>query len=257
MKFLNLFNKKANYNLEDLLKKAADDASYRTEFLKRLLEDNLVVISDGKSMATDAVRAEVGMSIKVLTLADGRVPVFTSTDRIFDKGVIKKEVNCITAKSRDIFEFLKGAKLVLNPYSDYGKEFLPDEIERLLDGSYFSNDAREIVFKKETPIKIGQPARYPDVMIKELQKLFANDPSINAAYLAWMHDETSGDPPHYVIGINMNGDWKKSIAPAGDIFVKNYPGEIIDFCRLPGKGGVFDDYFANHAKPFYVNASAN
>lgn len=256
MKFLNLFNKKHSYSLEDLLKKAADDASYRVEFLKKMLEEDLVIITDSKNVTNGTVRLEKDMKVGVFSFADGRVPVFTSTDRIFDKGVIKKQVNYIKAQSKDIFGFLKGAKLILNPYSDYGKEFLPDEIERLLDGSYFTGKAREIVVEKETMVKIGQPAVYPDALVKALIRIFAAGPSINAAYLGWIHDESSDVPPHCIIAISINGDWKKLVDDIGPTVTEIMGDEIVDFLPITGGGGL-ENYFIKDTKPFYVNASAN
>lgn len=52
--------------------------------------------------------------------------------RYFDKGIVKEQVEVLEVRSEDIFNFFKGATLVLNPYSDYGKELLPNEIEGLL-----------------------------------------------------------------------------------------------------------------------------
>jgi len=256
MKFLNFFNRKKQYSFEDLLKKAADDASYRIEFLKRLLDEDLVLITDTKSVTEGTVRLEKDMKIKVFSFSDGRIPVFTSTDRIFDKGVIKKQVNYLKASSQDVFGFLKGAKLVLNPYSDYGKEFLPDEIEHLLDGTYFTGKAREIVVEKETKVKIGQPARYPDLLIKALNRMFADDPSINSAYLGWIHDESSDIPSHYIFAISMNGDWKKFTDDVGPTITEIMGEEIVDFMPITGGGGI-ENYFIENTKPFYVNASAN
>jgi len=34
---------------------------------------------------------------------------------------------------------------VLNPGSDYGKEFLPDEVSRLLDGTIFQPQERHVI----------------------------------------------------------------------------------------------------------------
>jgi hypothetical protein len=253
MKFPNFFNKKKQYSFEDLLKKSADDASYRIAFLKRLLDEDLVLITDSKNVTEGAVRLEKDMKINVFSFSDGRIPVFTSTDRIFDKGVIKKQVNYLTAKSQDIFGFLKGAKLILNPYSDYGKEFSPDEIERLLDGSYFTGNAHEIVIEKETAVKIGQPARYPDLLIKALNRMFANDPSINTAYLGWIHDESSDVPPHYIFAISMNGDWKKLTDAIGSTITEIIGDEIVDIMQITGREGI-ENYFIENTKPFYVNA---
>jgi len=44
--------------------------------------------------------------------------------------------------ARDFLELTRGADVLLNPGSDYGKELLASEIESLLDGSIFGPTSR-------------------------------------------------------------------------------------------------------------------
>jgi hypothetical protein len=65
--------------------------------------------------------------VSILKLTDGRIPVFTAKERIFDKEVIKEKVTYLAMKGEDLFNLAKGASFVLNPYSDYGKELFPQK----------------------------------------------------------------------------------------------------------------------------------
>jgi hypothetical protein len=249
---MNLFKflkKKQEYSFEMLLQKAADQPAYRAEFIKRIPEENVLIISNSDLGSEKFVKMEVGAKINVLKLADGRVPIFTSPERIYDKGIVKAPANYISAKAKDIFELLKGATLILNPYSDYGKEFNPDEVERILNGTYFGS--RQIVTKKVTQVLIGQPAIYPTEVVKSLIKLFSNKPDVIAAYLAWIHDPATIDPPHYIFAIETNGDWRTISDEAGDT-VQQILGyeEIIDFIQIKRQAS-FYDYFTEQTKPFY------
>jgi len=155
----------------------------------------------------------------------------------------------ISASGQDIFTFLKGAKIILNPYSDYGKKFDPQEIERLLDGTYFKS--RQIEIKKDTQVRIGQPAKYPTEVVNSLIKLFSNRPDVVAAYLGWIHFPETADPPHYIFAIETNGDWRTISDEAGAVAQEIIgPDEIIDFVQIDRKK--VNDYFINKTKPFYT-----
>ena len=70
-------------------------------------------------------------------------------NRVFDKGVIKEGVPYISLKGQDLFEVAKGATFILNPYSNYCKVLIPEEIENLMDGTIYDKiDKDEIENKK-------------------------------------------------------------------------------------------------------------
>jgi len=246
MDLFKFLKKKRSDNLEALLQKAADDPEYRAEFQRRILTEKLLLLTNTK-IADGLVMLEVGTKINVFTLKDGWIPLFTSPERIYDKGVLKKEMQYISASGQDIFTFLKGAKIILNPYSDYGKKFDPQEIERLLDGTYFKS--RQIEIKKDTQVRIGQPAKYPTEVVNSLIKLFSNRPDVVAAYLGWIHFPETADPPHYIFAIETNGDWRTISDEAGAVAQEIIgPDEIIDFVQIDRKK--VNDYFINKTKPF-------
>jgi len=252
MDLFSFLKKKQIHNFETLLQKAADNSSYRAEFIKRLLAENFFIITNNKIGVEGLNKLEAGMNVNVFMLKDGRVPIFTSTDRIFDKGIIKKEVQFLEAKGEDIFEFLKGASLILNPYSDYSKEFTPEEVERVLNGTYFNS--RQIVVEKASEVRIGRPAKYPTEVVKSLIKLFSSKPDVNAAYVAWIHDPATPDPPHYIFAIRTIGDWGVISEEAGSL-VQQILGfeEIFDFFQLK-KDGFLNEYFNSEVQPFYKKA---
>jgi len=251
MDLLKFLRKKKTHSFEELLKKAADEPAYRSEFIKKILTEKLVVITKEPSGPEGYFIAQKDTSIKILSLPDGSIPVFTSTERIFDKGVIKEQVNFVEFKGEDLFNLVKGAKLILNPYSDYGKKFTAEEIQNLLNGKYFDQNSQQITVKKDTKVAIGQPAVYPTEMVKSLAKLFSNNSEVTAAYLGWIYDPTSGDPPHYILAIKVAADWGNINKEAGFIAQQFLDAtEIIDIIQIKGKDSFLNDYFVN-TKPFY------
>jgi len=255
MSIFNLFKKKSTdstfpeNDLETLLLKASSDSSARKDFYVKLLWSELFVLTAEETTLEQGNKIlEKDTEVKLINLENGELPVFTSTNRIFDKGYIKEQVPFMAMKGHDLFNLTKGAKLILNPYSDYGKELLPSEIERLLDGSIFEQ-TNDITIEKETQIQIGQLKIYPDKLIKSLSDLFITKPKTKAAYIAAIRiNETK---PHYLIGIEYEGQFNEITKVAGPLAEKHLTNnEIVDFVQIDYKSGV-SEYLLNETKPFY------
>lgn len=249
MKLFNFLRKKEVYNFETLLQKVAGNPAYQIEFSRRLLSEKLVIITNA-GVAPEGIQfLQEGTMVNIFSFDDGTIPVFTSTDRIFDKGIIKEQVNFLELTGKDLFSNLAvGQAFILNPYSENGKELHPKEIASLLDGTIFK--PRQIVFKKNTPVKIGQPTKYPTEVAKSLVKLFSNKPEVEAAYVAWIHDPASDDPPHYIFAIDTKTNYNEIINEAGFLTQKVFGvGEIVDFVQISNLGGI-NNYFLS-TPPFY------
>ena len=244
-------SKKGNLSLEMLLQKAAITPAYREEFYKRLLTDNLVVITQDGGLPGGSTTLEKDTEVNIVSYPDGKIPVFTSTQRIFDKGVVKEQVTFLEMKGENHFGLAVGATFLLNPYSDYGKEILPSEIEHMLNGIPLTHSKKQIKIEKETPVQIGQPVNYPTEIIIALRQLFSDKQNIKAAYMGWIYNPASTDPPHYIFAIDGEGDIENITDEAGYV-AKNFltPEDIIDFIRIDNSVGL-SDYFLKQTKPFY------
>ncbi len=257
MGLFDLFKKKtnqteqANLSLELLLQKAANEPAYRAEFYKRLLSDKLVIITQNTGLQEGSRVLQENTNVNIFINPDGKIPVFTSTERIFDKGIIKEQVQYMQMKGQDLFVMTRGATLLLNPNSDYGKVLLPDEVEKLLNGEILTANLKTLIIKKSTEVQIGQPSTYPTKIVNALKVLFAAKPNVEAAYLGWIYDRDSGEPPHYIFGLEADGDVQSLTQEAGftaeHFLAKN---EFVDFIRIDNKGA-FSDYFLKQTKPFY------
>lgn len=257
MGLFDIFKKKPNraisndLTLETLVQKAATEPAYRAEFYKRLLADELVVITEKSGLPEGNHTLEQDTKVNIVSYADGKIPVFTSTERIFDKGVVKEQVEYMQMKGENLFRLAKGATFLLNPYSDYGKELLPDEVEKMLSGNILNVNAKTITIQKETKVQIGQPTKYPTDIINSLKVLFADKPNIKAAYLGWIYNPDSGEPPHYIFGLDADGDIQSVTQEAG-FTAQQFLGkdELVDFILVDNKPGV-SSYFLKSVEPFY------
>ena len=257
MGLFDLFKKKAepafdNENrLETVLRKAATEAAYRPEFYRKLLSEKLIVLTAKTTLSDGLQTLEKDTQVNIVSLQDGRIPVFTSTGKIFDKGVIKEKVPFLEMKGEDLFNLAKGASFVLNPYSDYGKELLPDEIESMLNGTVLADNHKKIVVEKETEVLLAQPANYPTGIVNALKTLFAGKPAVKKAYLGWIFDPSSGEPPHYIFALDVDGE-SQSITNEAGFTAKQFlkQEDIVDFIQIDNNGGL-GDYFLKQTKPFY------
>ncbi|WP_270087109.1 SseB family protein [Sphingobacterium sp. SYP-B4668] len=124
--------------LERCLMDIATSASKQKEFFQKLLWSELFVMEIAPPGMEDGLHPpEENTRALLMTLEGGQIPIFTSGNRIFDQGVLNKGVLYMTFRGQDLFEMTKGASFVLNPYSDHGREFPPETIEALLDGSIY------------------------------------------------------------------------------------------------------------------------
>ena len=237
--------------LERNLMKAATDISSRHAFYIKLLWNELIVLTN-KNTDLEAGRKtlEKDTEVQFATLESGQILVFTATNRIFDKGIIKEQVPFMAIKGQDLFTMTKGATFVLNPYSDYGKELVPQEIESLLNGSIFEK-SNEVEIKKDTEVLLAQPIKYPTELVKALIDLFQKEDNVKAAYLATIKMDPSDKPPHLIIAIDLEGNMSSVSGKAGalaeSIIEKK---EIIDFIKIESDNGI-SEYFLNQTEAFY------
>jgi hypothetical protein len=236
--------------LERALRKATTEAAYRPEFYNRLLAEKLVVLTAPTSLPEGVQILEKDTNVNIVSLQDGKIPVFTSTERIFDKGIVKERVPFLEMKGEDLFKLAKGATFILNPYSDFGKELLPAEIENMLNGTVLTAGSKKMIIEKETQVQLGQPANYPTDMVNALKTLFAGKQLVKKAYLGWIFNPASGEPPHYIFALDIEGD-TQSITNEAGFTAKQFlsPDDIIDFIHIDKSA--FSDYFVKQTEPFY------
>jgi len=251
MKLFNFLKKRDTGSFEDLLKDAATKPEYRLEFNKRLLTEKLVVLTKESQLSEGLHYAQKDTQVNLSTFDDGKVPVFTSADRILDKGIIKEQVAFLELKGEDLFNMVKDKTLILNPFSDYRKEILPGEIENLLKGIFVTDQINRVKITEPTQVKIARPAVYPTEIVQSLNELFSKKTKVNKAYLAWIHNPATTEPPHYIFAIDTEEEWDNLIKESASITKKFIrPDEIVDFMKISNNGGI-NDYFINSTTPFY------
>lgn len=100
-------------------------------------------------------------------------------------------------------------------------------------------------------VQIGQPAEFPEGMVNALKTLFAQRADVAAAYLGWIYNAATGEPPHYIFAIESSGNLQE-IFEAADGVIKPFqkPDEIIDFMPIGNNGGL-SEYFLEETEAFF------
>lgn len=228
--------------LEELLIRAAQDATLRPRFCRTLLESELFVI---------VVNDEKGTRIQTWQ-RDGQaiVPVFSSLARMqeFAQEANLQEYEHSNVKGRELLTILRTAHVILNPVSDYGKEFYPQEIEGLLDGSELKR-LKIIAVDESQPVLLSQPASYPLQLVEALKASFARDNSVRRAYLAQAHQPAIRHSAQLIVGIEAAEGYEPSAAMtiAQQSLAEE---EFITFLRL-GSDTV-SAYLRDSTQPFYT-----
>lgn len=246
--------------LERAFRFAATEPAHRPAFFKLLMESTVYIIVPPPDETTEGARnMQTGESVRIKTWhkQDGTpvIPFFTSKSAL--ERAIDRNEGCMGLPAWGLFEMVRGTMMVLNPGSQYSKEFFPNEIEGLLAaGINLVPESRKV--EKDMPVQLRQPDVYPTEMAASLGLFLAKNPVVKRAYLTLMLDPASGEPEHFLFGIEteQEDDYKKVYKEFGSIAHSMLPpGEILDMTPVvPGKPGI-GEYFIHNVKPFYERAS--
>jgi len=239
--------------LEELLRLATNEPAHRPQFCDVLMDSTIFLLGRTEESGTDeTINLKAGSQVQIQhwEKADGSpaIPFFSSLE-VLQKS-IDNEQSYLSLPLRSLFEITKGATLVLNPKSNYSKEFVPEEVVQLLSIGV-SRAPLERVIEKKTNVLLSQPANYPTKMVDSLTQLFAKHPHVKKAYLAMMLDASAGEKPHLIVGVDIEGEMDKVVRDAINVAADTSEGEAVDFYRVKeGESGV-SAYFINDTEPFY------
>lgn len=239
---------------ESSLVKAATDPSHRPQFYKDLRNTDLFIIQHGERPpeSHEVVTLKEGMTIQIQNIEhNGKpyIPVFSSLSRL--QRAIKDEVAYLGVNALELMKFTQGAELLLNPGSDYGKEFTKSEISSIVDGSIFG-PPETYTQKKEAKVLLGQPKVYPQELTSALSLFFKSRKQVKRAWVAHFHNPDDGLPPHTLIAIDAGDSFKEISSEIGMVISGiKIPSPPVDVIPITNGGGL-EEYFLQGKKPFYV-----
>jgi hypothetical protein len=240
--------------LEASLLKAINEPSHRPTFYQDLAGSTVFIIQHGVPIPNEQEKREMqaGESLQILQLeSNGKyyIPIFSSLIRL--QPVITGEVAYLGINAMELFKMTRGADLLLNPGSEFCKEFSASEIAELIDGT-IGKTAEQRVEEENIDVLIGEPVNYPKDLVESLKKRFAKDKRIKRAWIAQLLDPRVDIKPHTLLALEVTTDFEFILEEIGQ---SNQGIEIpeppLDIYQVTGKGEL-DNYFLRETKPFYA-----
>lgn len=233
--------------LERALVKVVKNPAITPEFYRLLLASDLLVMGtvEGQEDAAEQFTLAPGGRVNLVTgQKNGAtfLPVFSSLLRMQEYA--QKECKYLSINGRALLELTRGAPIVLNPASEYGKELSPQQVSHLLDPAA----AQGLVLPN-----VGE-AEFPTALAQTLTDVFVTRSDVEAAWVMQVHFPERGQT-HPVVGIELNssmgGGWPslmEAIKAAAD---RGLPEMIFDLQRIDRRNPVGLTNSLLQVPPFY------
>jgi hypothetical protein len=206
-------------DIERQLVRAATEPAARAAFARALMDAEvyLVLVPESGTIVPDAdgnatVPKDAKLALVTVERDGSRVlPFFSAPSRA--RAWFAGDHFIAPDKTRDLFARHPGADFVLNPGSDYGKEFTPHEVERLLAGE-FDGGPQRVVTDQPSQLLLGHPKEKPEALIAALTRELAGVKSVRGA---WLMLAVPAEQPeqHWMLGVDHTGDWAEVDAAIG------------------------------------------
>jgi hypothetical protein len=184
--------------------------------------DGNAIIPEGTTMTLpSAVRGEERL-IPFFT-AQSRARVWYTNDHVV-----------VPERTRELFARYPGAPFVLNPGSDYGKDYTPGEVARMLAGDFDLSGPQAVTTQAPQQILLAHPKEIPTALIEALAREFAGLKSVRGAWL--MLAMRGGEAEQsWMLGVDHNGAWQEVRDAIGRAIVGDIlGGHVLDAMPLDG-----------------------
>jgi SseB protein C-terminal domain/SseB protein N-terminal domain len=226
-------------DIERMLLSAAMEPAERPGFVRALLDAEVFVVlvpEGGKIVPGPDGNATIpeGTTLTMPSATRGEeklVPFFSAPLRA--RAWLKGDHIVAPERTRDLFGRYPDAPFALNPGSDYGKEFTPAEVKRLLAGRF--DDGPEVTtVPAGEKVLLGHPKEIPDALIAALGRELGAVKSVRGAWLM-LAMRAGQSEQSWMLGVDHHGSWPDvqaaiNRAVAGDVL----KGRPLDALPLEG-----------------------
>jgi hypothetical protein len=235
--------------LEEALVRAVKSPATAPDFYRLLLESDLLVLgtAEGKEDAGGQFSLEPGGQLQLVT-GDNKgqkfLPVFSSLARMQE--YVKEEAKYLSINGRALLDLTRGAPVILNPASEYGREFTPGQVEQLLNP----------VAPSANVIPGASDAFYPVPLINALTSVFENHPEVQAAWMIRIGIGDAGAQVQPLVGIETSGDMAALVADIERAAAEGAAGIAFDVQRVDRARPTGLASALLQAQPFYQRGAA-
>jgi hypothetical protein len=197
-------------DIERMLVRASAEPAVRPGFARALLDAEiyLVLVPDGPVVAgTDgSVTIPEGTGLTLPSASRGEeklIPFFSAPSRA--QAWFRGQHVVAPERTRNLFGRYPDAPFVLNPGSDYGKEFAPDEAQRMLGGQ-FDDGPQTVTAEAPEQVLLAHPSEIPDALIAALGRELGAVRSVHGSWL--MLAMRAGESEQsWMLGVDHDGSW--------------------------------------------------
>ncbi len=245
--------------LEKALHKAAADHTQAPAFYEELIQSNVFILGkpeENQDTGKIVLEEEQALIIQHWERANDKspvVPFFTSLQML--QQAIDTDEPYLELPAEALFQLTMGVSLVLNPNSEFGMEFEPEDIAVLLDKDLMLNN--EFTLDEETEVLLGIPADIPSAFTAMLSDFFSKHHQVESAYLGTIQIPEDDDEEHLMVGLKGRGDLSKIIETAIQklSLVDDIGYETIDFYVIDQDDPDISEFMCDNITPFYVAES--
>ena len=222
-------------DIERLLMRASAEPAERPGFARALMDAEIfvVLVSDsGPIVPGPDGTIPVGTRLTLPNTMRGEerlIPFFTSPSRA--RTWFAGDHIVAPDRPRDLFARYPDVPFVLNPGSDYGKEFTPAEVKRLLAGQ-FDDGPRTIVTETPQQVLLGHPREIPVALIAALARELGGVKTVQGAWLMLAMLPGNAEQS-WMLGVDHAGSWQDVQDAIGRALVGDVlKGRILDAVPL-------------------------
>ncbi|MES2473319.1 MAG: enhanced serine sensitivity protein SseB C-terminal domain-containing protein [Pseudomonadota bacterium] len=235
--------------LEEALVRAVKSPATAPDFYRLLLESELLVLGtvEGQEEAGGAFSLDPGGQLQLVTgdNKDGKfLPVFSSLARMQE--YVKEEAKYLSINGRALLDLTRGAPVILNPASEYGREFTPGQVEQLLNPTGPSANV----------MPGASDAFYPIPLINALTSVFEKHPEVQAAWMIRIGIGDAGAQVQPLVGIETSGDMAALVADVERAAAEGAAGIAFDVQRVDRARPTGLASALLQAQPFYQRGAA-
>jgi hypothetical protein len=223
-------------DIERMLMRASAEPKERPGFARALMDAEIFLVlvpdrgpipgPDGKAVIPEGAKLTLPSAMRG---EEKLIPFFTAPSRA--RAWFKGDHVVAPDRTRDLFSRYPDAPIVLNPGSDYGKDFTPSEVKRLLAGQ-FDDGPQTITTTAPEQMLLGHPKEIPDAVIAALGRELDAVKSVHGAWLM-LASRAGESEQSWMLGVDHDGSWQDvraaiGRAVAGDIL----KGRMLDAMPL-------------------------
>ena len=191
------------------------------------------------------------------------IPFFTSLQTL--QKTIPEDEPYLEVPSEALFRMTLGVPMVLNPNTEYGMEFAPEDVVSLLgsgnvnnQGDLLDGDDDEIGDFDPDGIYLDILEKSPEQLISKLTSVLGDYPQVETGYLAMIHEPSVNEEPHLLVGIKGHGDLDETIQLIANRITEadnDSDYEVFDFFTVSEDDPDISDFLEEHVEPFYTTTS--